>query len=218
MATAVRRHGARRAGRRVDERRVRRKRHFPGSTREATVPTGRSGHFVGNAAAGWRAASARCCEFRGASGGGLARRERALLPIPWSERPPVGAPRALKVDPGRFELPCRNGHQVASTRVSVVDRHPTYGRRKPRWDQDRLSVTRAGLSAASCLPDDFGTSPYRASEGFRAAKLGRESVLRVGSRCCACFYRGLHAPRRATTGRDRPVEANSGPIVKDERL
>lgn len=75
------------------------------------------------------------------------------------------------MDPGRFELPCRNSRQVASTRVSAVDRHSAYGRQQPRRNQDGLNVTRSGLSADSCLPDDCGTSPYRASGGFRAASI-----------------------------------------------
>ena len=50
--------------------------------------------------------------------------------------------------------------------------------------------------------------PHRASGGALRGQLGRESVLRVGSCCCASFLRGMDAPRRATTVRTCPVDAS----------
>ena len=80
--------------------------------------------------------------------------------------------RMLKVmDPRGVEPLCRSSRQVASTRVAAVDRHAIEGRQQPRWNQDRLSVTRTSLSVVSSLPDVYGTSPYRALGGFRATKI-----------------------------------------------
>jgi hypothetical protein len=72
---------------------------------------------------------------------------------------------------------------------------------------------RRSRSAEACQP--IGTSPmvvsappHRASGDALRGQLGRESVLRVGSCWCASFLRGMDAPRRATTVRTCPVDAN----------
>ncbi len=91
--------------------------------------------------------------------------------------------------------------------------------RVSRWTlrgiPDRQDVAGNRLSGFTHQPDVYGHSRHQASHGVHAAKLGRESVLRVGRRFCAYFLRGQQAPRRATFVRLRPVDAGTAPVVTE---
>lgn len=68
------------------------------------------------------------------------------------------------------------------------------------------------LEPARCL---FEPHPIGRRMSLERRVLRRESVLRVGSCSCACFLRGLHAPRHATKSLPCPVDASRPQLSKN---
>src|SRR5262245_24287216 len=124
-------------------------------------------------------------------------------------RPDSGAP-FVRVEPGGIEPPSRDSQLAASTRVSAG----LISTRATAIGSLRVGPARGVFSsvlpqaAHTDQPDVYERRRIRRPAPFVQPALGRESVVVIGNYFCACFLRGQHAPRRATTGLPCPVESS----------